>query len=149
MQLRDLETLVHQFQYPGMPALESSIARAWIRQYAAKYDRLDFNVRLGKGRAPIDGLMPEIAAQNTLVSQLRADIIAWYAGSVDIIEVKDRARFNAMGQLKGYRALWVADFPSTPVANLIVVGQSIDPDAETAFKAENINYVIVQPETYP
>src|SRR5262245_17629241 len=126
MRATELERLIHQIQFPGMPVLESNLTRAWIRAYGLKYDRMEFNVRLGKGRPPVDGLLPEIQRQNTLLSQLRADIIAWYGPAVDIIEVKDRARFNALGQLKGYRALWVDDNPSTPVHELIVVAQTID-----------------------
>lgn len=144
----ELDRLLSQMQFPGMPQLESSYTRAWLRRFGLEYDRFEFNVRLGKGRNPIEGLMPEIQLQNELLSKLRADIVGFRGSLVDIIEVKDRARFNALGQLKGYAALWREEHPESEIRNLIVVARTIDPDAQTAYAAEGIVYSLVEPEGY-
>lgn len=143
---RDIDVLLMQMQFPGMPALESNIARGWVRQYAAGYDSLDFNVRLGEGRPLIEGLSPEIARQQTMLTQRRADIIGHVSAFVDIIEVKDRASLGAIGQLVGYRGLWADANPQIVVRRLIVVARDIPPDVENIFKRESIEFRVVAPE---
>lgn len=143
---RDLDVLLMQMQFPGMPSLESNITRGWIRQFGADYDSLDFNVRLGVGRPLSDGLSPEIAQQATQLSQRRADIIGHVGAFVDIIEVKDRASLGALGQLRGYQHLWSADNPQIVVRRLIVVARDIPPDVVSVLRREGVEFRVVQPE---
>lgn len=142
----EVQLLLVQMQFPGMPALESNITRGWIRQYASDYDSLDFNVRLGEGRPLIDGLSPEIERQHTMLTQRRADIVGHVGAFVDIIEVKDRASLGAIGQLRGYRKLWSDDNPQIIVRRLMVVARDIPPDVVNVLKHEDIEFRIVQPE---
>ncbi len=146
MDQRDIDVLLMQIQFPGMPALESNIARGWIRLYARDYDSLDFNVRLGQGRPLVEGLSPEIALQQTMLSQRRADIIAHVSAFVDIVEVKDRATLSAIGQLVGYRKLWSDTNPQIVVRRLIVVARDVPPDVENVFRHEGIEFRVIQPE---
>jgi hypothetical protein len=148
MQQTELDRYLIQFQYPGMPRPESNLTRAWLRREGLAYDRFDFNVRLGAGRAPIAGLTPEMQRQVQMTSQLRADVVGYLGDRVDIIEVKDRARSSAMGQLLGYQVLWTQDNPGIPVRRLVVVAQSIDPDAETILRQVGVEFAIVEPEEY-
>lgn len=146
MDQRSVDLLLVQMQFPGMPALESNIARAWVREHARDYDSLDFNVRLGEGRPLIDGLSPEVARQQTMLSQRRADIIGHIGVFVDIIEVKDRATFGALGQLVGYRGLWTKDNPTIVVRRLIVVARDIPPDVQHVYEREGVEFRVFQPE---
>lgn len=146
MDSRSVELLLVQMQYPGMPALESNITRAWVRQHAAEYDRLDFNVRLGEGRPLADGLSPEIQRQQTMLSQRRVDIVGHIGVFVDLIEVKDRGTLGAIGQLVGYRSLWAKDHPQIVVRRLIVVARDVPPDVEYAYQQAGIEFKVFQPE---
>jgi hypothetical protein len=146
MDQREVDILLVQMQYPGMAAVESDICRAWIRQFARGYDALDFNVRLGKGRDLIEGLSPEIARQQTMLSQRRADVIAHIGAFIDILEVKDRATFGAIGQLRGYRGLWSDEHPQVIVRRLIVLARDIPPDVETIFRREGVEFMRIDPE---
>src|SRR5579864_6652767 len=101
--------LLQQLQYPGMPKPESDITRAWIRKYGQVYDRLDFNAKLGQGAEIQPGISDATAAQFTALTKKRADIIAYKANTVDILEVKPRMSLSALGQLLGYQHLWQLD----------------------------------------
>lgn len=136
-----LQLLLKQMAYPGMPKAESDITRAWIRQHGAGYDKLDFNARLGTGAQIQPGISPATAAQFTQLTKKRADIIAYKADLVDIIEVKPRMSLSAIGQLLGYQHLWELDQFAPRVQNLIAVAQIIDPDVQAVLDA---NFIVTQ-----
>lgn len=146
MNQTDLRDLLVQMQYPSMPVLESNITRAWIRAHGAAYDRLEFNVRLGKGQDIQPGVTGSTAVQFSQITRKRADIVCYAAGVVDLVEVKSRMNFSAIGQLTGYRHLWLEEFPNIPVRDLIAVAQLIDDDVRRVLDAQKLTYYQVEPE---
>lgn len=146
MQQTDLDRYLVQMQFRGMPAQESNITRAWLRANGLDYDRFEFNVTLGDGRPAAEGIDAATAAQHAFLSKSRADVIGYVGDRVDIVEVKDRAKATAMGQIRGYAVLWRGDHPGIPIRRLLVVARSIDPDVERIFAHEGQEFAIVEPE---
>jgi hypothetical protein len=136
----NLEILLVQLQYPGMPAPESEVTRDWLVKRGAEFDRIEFNVRLGKG----DELGEEFNASTrklaAAVSTKRADIIAWRENSAYILEAKWRCGLGALGQLLGYRVLFLEQFPTIDDVFLQVIARKIDGDVELALRAHGIQY---------
>lgn len=149
MDQRDVEILLVQLQYPGMPRLESDVTRGWIRLYAQDYDRLEFNVRVGKGQELQPGITEATAGQFEKISRQRIDCVAWSGSFVDIVEVKDRAKASTLGQLIGYRQLWTDEHPQNIVRRLICVSPFIDQDAQRIFTANGVTFYEIQPEPRP
>lgn len=144
----DLERYLVQKQFPGMPLQESNLCRAWLRANGLEYDRFDFNVRLGQGRPLIDGLPPEIQRQAKMLSQLRADVIGYVLGRVDVIEVKDRAQSASLGQILAYQKLWNDDNGTTPIRRLVIVARDSHPDVENVYRHAGVELNIVAPEDF-
>lgn len=144
--LRDAERLIGSLAYPGMPADEGEVARAWIRRHVDDYDRLEFNVRIGPANKIPEGMSESTERLNSAVGRRRADIIAWHGSSVDIVEVKTRVTLSAMGQLKGYRALWSYDHPVFQVDKLIAVGTLAVEGVAIAMEAEHIQLEVLPEE---
>jgi hypothetical protein len=143
----NFDILLVQLQYPGMPRLESSITRAWIKAHGLEYDWIDFNVRVGKGTT-LGPEFPEFTREQALKgTQKRVDIVAAIYGSVDLIEVKERANASALGQLMMYRTLWRADHPEYTVRNLKVIAHDIDFDMSEAYRASNVDVELFPRET--
>src|SRR5215813_5053487 len=110
----NLDQLLVQMQFPGMPQPESDVLMEWLKRRGAGYDRIDFQVRVGAGAPPDPSLSPEIQALATSLTQKRIDVVAWLDGVPTIIEVKIRVSLGALGQLLGYRTLWPTSFAGTP-----------------------------------
>lgn len=140
----NLGQLLVQIQYPGMSFVESEVTRAWLNQRGTQYDEINFNVRLGAGVDPGEEYNEETRRMAELVTQKRADIVARVGDQVDVIEVKVRVSFGAMGQLIGYRDLWQRDHPDLPVRHLVAIGRSVVPDAADIIEGQGIKI-----ETFP
>ncbi len=139
-----VDRLLAQIQYPGLTWVESQIARRWIERHAADYDSLDFNVRLGEGVDVGEAYDEPTRRAARLLTQKRADIVAAIGQAVDLIEVKVRIAFPVIGQLIGYRGLWLREHPETTRVRLIAIGRSVVPDLGTIIEEQGIAI-----ETFP
>lgn len=146
MDATKLHLLLTQIQYPGMPVLESNIARHWIRAYGAGYDRMEFNFRVGQGAAIQPGIDDATARQFQIITQKRIDIVAYKGNLVDLVEVKRNMTLGALGQLEGYQHLWQEDTFRPHVDKLIAVAQIIDPDIRRVLDVNGVTYYQLEPE---
>jgi hypothetical protein len=142
----DLQLLLVQFHYPGMPALESDLTRAWLRKYGYQYDRFGFNVLVGSGAEIQPGIDAVTAGQFKNLTRKRIDVAAYQGSLADLIEVKPRASMGAIGQLLGYRHLWQEDYPLIAVRQLLVLAQVADQDVIRAAAAQGIQVMQMDPE---
>ena len=149
-----------RLRFPGMAPREILVFKNWLRTHEADYPKdlnamvaviggpnnqptvleipFDYNFRIGNGFDP-GPAWPEEQRQNAILnSKKRIDALAYRAGQVSIIEVKDRAILSAIGQLVSYRQLWRRDFPGTPIETLILVANRVDPDTIHAAQENGI-----------
>jgi hypothetical protein len=125
-------------QYPGMRAEESAVARRWLRKYAAGYDRVEFNVRLGKGMELPAGASELDQRVALALSQKRADLVAFREASVAIVEVKVRISPAVIGQLHVYRDLLTEQLGSGRVLDSWAIGVDIQPDLRPTIERQGI-----------
>jgi hypothetical protein len=138
------QLLIDKRQYEGMTLEESRIVRAWLRRHAVQYDTIEFNVRLGPGVQLGEGFDDATRRAALLSTQKRADIIARRAAGATIVEAKPRIDFRGMGQLMGYRHMWIEDHPTIPVEQLVAIGFTTAEDILPIFTAQGIAV-----ETFP
>lgn len=137
----DFARLLQQIQYPGMTYVETEITRAWLEQFGRGYDSIDFNVRLGEGTPAPAGSLPETERMALALSQKRADIVARRSDGLEILEVKVRAGLGALGQLQGYRILWLKNHPDERRIFLTVLARSCDADTKHVLDSAGVNLV--------
>ncbi len=125
-------------KYPGRFEGEHEVIADWLPGATVFYDRIAFNVHLGSGVQPPEGLVEPWLSAAVAGSQKRADIIAWLPEGIVIIEAKGRATTDALGQLLGYKALWLEANPNIPVVALEVICRRINADDQYIFLANNI-----------
>lgn len=114
-----------RLKWPGMLPAEILIFKNWLEKYAANYDRIDGNVRIGKGFDP-GASWPAEQRRNAIENtKLRVDAVAYQGTHPTLIEVKRGAGASAIGQLLTYEATWVKDYPATPAPGLALVTNSI------------------------
>lgn len=102
-------SLLDRQQLPGMLPAEIAIFKAWWVDNGQDYTRADFNVRVGHGVDP--GTAYDTATRQAAIlnSKYRIDAILWQGLQPAIMEVKQRASLQSIGQLLGYRELWIRD----------------------------------------
>lgn len=132
-----------RLRFPGMLPREILILRAWLRLYEDKYDRFDYNVRVGKGRDPGDAWPQEMRDMWIKNTQLRLDAVAYRGDSPTIIEVREKATTSTAGQLLMYKHLFMQTFPTSPEPSLLMVTTNMSPDVASYLPVAGIAYVIL------
>ena len=126
-----------------MPEPESRVFRSWLALHGQEFDRFEFNVRLGEGVDPGPDADESLKRHARANWTKRADAMAWKGDDVTILEVKIRCGLGALGQLIGYRSLYVREFPQVRFINLLVVCVRVDKDVIAALKDNGVGLEVV------
>jgi len=131
-------------KYPHMlPGLETELWETWLRLFKDKFDRFEYDVRVGKGAKPHRKLPPEIEKDLKMLTQKRIDVVAWKGDQATIIEVKPFAGLSAVGALLGYKTLWMDENPGKRTPKLALVTNQINRDMQRVCEKEGIEVYIV------
>lgn len=129
---RNLDVLLVQFRFPSMRAGESEVCRGFLLRHGERYDRFDFDFPLGDGTAPGVELPPYLEANTRILGQKHADVIGYVGDTVEIIEAKQRALLAAIGQVIGYRLLYIAKYPRVRDVRMRIIAAAADADVALA-----------------
>jgi len=133
-----------RLRFPGLLPREIIILRNWLKLQESKYDRFDYNVRVGQGMDPGPSFSDEVRQDAILNTQKRIDAVGYRGLHVTLIEVKDRAGFSAVGQLVGYRELWQQEHRDGPPPQLLLISNRVQPDLLPVLKASGIALDLVE-----
>lgn len=99
-----------------------------------------FQVRLGEGDLCPEETANYLKRMVRSLSSLRADVIIYYTtGVIEVVEVKERARADAVGQLIVYSQILKKEY-GTPV-NMTIVCGSIHADVKDACNSLGVKVV--------
>lgn len=134
---------VHRLTYPAMLPAEIAVFRAWLQLHEGEYTRFEYNVRVGPGFDPGEGVMQSIRDMSIKSTRKRMDALAWQGDTPLIIEVKDRAGLSAIGQLLGYRVHWQRENPQSIPPKMLLVANRLAPGVEDVLNAHNVPFELV------
>lgn len=120
--------------------------KVWEKYMAANPNkpwRMDYDVKVGLGRTPLEDLSPELQKDWKDLTRKRIDCVAWDAADIYIIEVKPMASLGALGQLLGYSQLWEDFHNSGRRVRPLLVCSSLDPDTARVAQASGIEISVV------
>lgn len=101
-----------------------------------------FNVRLGEGSPAPDQVEDNMRADWKALTQRRADVILLFPdGGIALYEIKPRASLGAIGQLRAYATLIVAELRRPVTRMLLLCGQS-DPETTSLIEVEGIEVLL-------
>jgi len=130
-------------KYPHMFGYEAELWEIFLDRYGKYFERFEYDVHLGQG-VPLEKIYPpEIVHAAKVLTQKRVDVVGYREEEVWIIEVKPDAGLSALGQLLGYRALWIRDRGEPAKLELAVVTDILNPDEEYLFEHYGIRTYIV------
>ncbi len=114
--------------YPHLMPREIPIWEAWLQENKDKYDKFEYDVRVGESIVPPPGLDANIAEMAVSLAKKRIDVVAFKDGNPLIIEIKDYAGLTAIGQLVSYPLLYIDEFPESPKPGIMLLAQRLLPD---------------------
>ena len=91
-----------------MQLREILIWKNWLYQNSTRFDRYEYNVRLGDGVDPGPSYPDSSRRMWIANSMKRVDVVAVKGDRITIIEVEENPGLTAFGQLAGYVVLWRA-----------------------------------------
>ena len=106
--------------------VEGALARAFVLAHHEDYDDFDFQKHVGHGTLPPPEVDQSLAPVWFHATRKRVDIVGYRERGADLIEVKDEITWPALGQLTDYRDDWKLAPGKPEVADLIVIGRTID-----------------------
>jgi hypothetical protein len=154
-----------RLKYPGMQVREILIWKNWLYQNSTRFDRYEYNVRLGDGVDPGPSYPDSSRRMWIANSMKRVDVVAVKGQHVTIIEVEENPGLTAFGQLAGYQTLWrnrvraggppevhkqldvekffPADLPLDPDPSLLLVCARVGNDALAVAKSAGVAVEVV------
>lgn len=130
-------------RYPHMREVDMPLWNRFLDLYGQGWEAFEYDVRVGPASGAAVGADPGTRAVFEALTKLRVDAVGVRGGAVDLFEVKPFAGIGTVGQLIGYRDLYVGDFrPAGPVG-LGVVTDRFQPAVGEVFKAQGIEVWLV------
>jgi len=130
-------------KYPHLIGEDTEVWNRFILKYPDKFDTVDYDVKVGRGAdtTPIDEQSSkEYWAELT---KKRIDVIGYKNNFVTIVEVKKRASLFTLGQILGYKYLYLREFPEVLSARTLIVAAQISQDDRNALKHFGIDFLII------
>lgn len=126
-----------------MKPADVAIWERFIAKYPSAYEycQYDFNVGDPPPFNPMndDG---EDLNQDTLY-RLKIDVVARKGKEIDLIELKPKAGPSSIGQIRGYRHLYIRDELPTEKINMVIITDQLMPNMEYIAKTEGVQIVII------
>lgn len=130
-------------RYPHMAGEDKAVWERFIEKFPDRFETVDYDFRVGEGETPPADFPENYARMVTSLSQLRIDAVCWIGEKPTIVEVKPRGLISAVGQLTGYRVLWMKDFKEFGTPDLLLVCGMVNDDALTVFRETRITVQVV------
>ena len=115
-------------KYPHLIGEDSLIWTKFITLYPERFDTVDYDVKVGQG---VDTtIIPEGKYQLywAELTKKRIDVIGYKDNLVTIVEVKKRVGLPTLGQILGYKFLYLREYPEITSLGTLIVCSSIDQD---------------------
>lgn len=130
-------------KYPHLIGEDTEVWNRFILKYPDRFDTVDYDIKVGRGAdtTPIqEQTSKEYWAQLT---KKRIDVIGYKNNFVTIVEVKKRGSLFTLGQILGYKYLYLREFPEVLSVLTLIVAAQISQDDRDALSHFGIDFVIV------
>lgn len=122
-------------KYPHLFKLEIIVWEKYIEHNPNKFDSVDYDLRVGNGRTCPPQYLDYIKADNSELTKLRVDVVAYTNSEIYIIEIKPVLSLGAIAQVLCYETLFVQNrSPELKTKTLIIYGNGHPDIAEYAVK---------------
>jgi len=141
--MRDVFPYEKRYKYPHMKPADVEIWERYIKKFPKEYISVQYDLGVGDP-PPFDpmGNDGEDLNQDALY-RLKIDVVGHTSYRTDIIEIKPKAGPSTIGQVKGYKALYIRDENPHGAVNAVIVTDKLMPNMEYMAKRENVLVIVV------
>ncbi len=79
----------------------------------------------------------------TMLSQKRIDVVGWKDDKPTIIEVKKRVGLSTLGQILGYKTLFIEELQQFVIPGILIITESIGDDDKRVLTKHGIPLIVV------
>ncbi|MCK5481449.1 MAG: hypothetical protein KAJ06_09885 [Gammaproteobacteria bacterium] len=115
-------------QFPHLLPGDIPVWERFLVAFPDRYDRIEYDVRVGRGRPAPEGFEPNIRKMAMDLSRRRIDAIGFTGEQIDIIEITRLADLKAVGQLLAYPLLYQQTFNAVSPLHTILVAEELHTD---------------------
>ena len=126
---------------------DKAIWTTYLMHGGAQFAPFEYDLRVGDGTQLPDGSNQLSRSIALALTRKRIDVLYFFQNRPVIVEVKQRAGLSAVGQLLGYRKLYMTDHPDHGEPMLLLVTDVLQPDMIPILIENNIQYFEVRPWT--
>lgn len=125
-----------------MMPLDIAIWERFIEANPSAFDEVAYNVAVGGGTEMNTVVNPESGGDINRLYQRKIDVIGKVKEGFVITEIKPRATTSAVGQVKGYKSLFIRDFKPSGIIDTLVITDELMPDIEFLAKEEGVKILV-------
>jgi len=125
-------------KYPHMIGENAEIWSRFIDENPGRFESADYDFRVGEGMELKQEWPENVKRDATALTQKRIDVLAWKGDQPTIVEVKRRVGLSALGQVLGYKILFMRDLPHIKEPELLVVTGKIGEDDRRVLEGHNV-----------
>lgn len=115
----------------------------FIEKYPGIYDKVAYSFPVGSG-APADPVVNQESGGSVEYLYFRKiDMVAMRGNAIDIIEVKPRAGTSAIGQVLGYRDLFLRDERPSVKPSCLIITDETNIDVEHVAEKQGVKIIVV------
>ncbi len=122
---------------------EAELWERFMEKHPGRFESVDYDFRVGAGAPVPEGEEPSQARMIKMLSQKRIDVLAWLGDDPTIIELKRRVGLGTMGQVIGYKELFMRYFPAFPEPATLVICHEISEDDRYVVEGAGIHVEVV------
>jgi hypothetical protein len=138
-----LAAILNCASFRGLNQYEEQLARAWLRDWHHLYDSIEFQAHVGGGIDCGPTFPDPIRRMYRHNSQKRIDVLARGPFGVSIVEIKHKLDLAQLGQLIGYRWLWVHEHTDPhEYVELIALGFEALEDVAHVMRANGVRLIL-------
>jgi len=136
-------------KYPHLLGEDVPIWNNFIKENPDYFDTVDYDVKVGTGvNAEIinDKKYREFYEDLT---KKRIDVVGFLNDFVTIVEIKKRVSLGTLGQILGYKFLYLSEHPELKLIKTLIICSVIDTDDISVLNHYTIPFVIVKLKETP
>lgn len=131
------------YKYTHMSVADRAIWERYVAKFPNAYKSVQYDFRVGDP-PPFNPLGNDGADLNQdALYRLRIDVVGSTGTSIDIIELKPNAGPSTIGQVKGYKTLYVRDEQPTRQVGMLIITDKIQPNMKFLCEQEGVRIIEV------
>lgn len=130
-------------KYPHLLGEDIPIWNSFLVQYPDYFETVDYDVKVGSGVNSEIISDPRYKTYYEDLTKKRIDVLGWKNNFVTIVEIKKRVSLGTLGQILGYRFLYLDEHPELKLLKTLIITSSIDRDDKRVLEHYSIPFIFV------